>query len=109
VPQQSSKLLESELTGLDEIRVALKHVEELRLDGIDARVEVLDGEENSHLKVTLRSFKELQEYITRRYSRLLVNAVDSAIPLDDFERLVTETRVRLLDDTKRIRAHVRIG
>lgn len=107
MPQQSSKIMESELTGLDEIRVALKRVEELRLEGIDARIEVLIDEESSHLTVTLRSFKDLQEYITRRYSRLLVNAVDSAIPLDDFEKLVTETRVRLLDDTRVIRAHVR--
>jgi hypothetical protein len=101
--------MESELIGLDEIRVALKRVEELRLEGIDAWIEVLVDEENSHLKVTLRSFKDLQEYITHRYSRLLVNAVDSAIPLDDFEKLVTETRVRLLNDTKSIRAHVRSG
>jgi hypothetical protein len=99
--------MESELTGLDEIRVALKRVEELRLDGIDARIEVLVDEENTHLRVTLRSFKDLQDYITQRYSRLLVNAVESAIPLDDFEKLVTETRVRLLNDTRSIRAHVR--
>jgi hypothetical protein len=109
VPQQSSKLVGSELTGLDEIRIALKHVEELKLEGIDAWIEVLDGGEGSHLRVNLRSFKELQEYISHRYSRLLVNAVDSAIPLDDFERLVTETRTHLIDDTKKIRAHVRIG
>jgi hypothetical protein len=108
VPQQSSKLIKSELTGLDEIRVALKHVEKLCLEGVDARVEVFDNEESSHLRVTLRSFKELQEYVTHRYSRLLVDAIDSAIPLDDFERLVAETRVRILDDTKSIRAHVRV-
>jgi hypothetical protein len=99
--------MESELTGLDEIRVALKRVEELKLEGIDARIEVLVDEESSHPKVTLQSFKDLQEYITHRYSRLLVNAVDSAIPLDDFEKLVTETRVRLLNDIRSIRAHVR--
>ena len=109
VLDQSLHLAESELTGLDEIRVALKGVEELRREGIDARVEILDSEEDSRPGVPLRSFKDLQEFITQRYSRMLVTGVDSAIPLDDFERLVAETTTRLLDDTKRVRAVVRVG
>ena len=108
VPHQSSYLAEAELTGIDEIRVALKAVEELKQKGIDARVEILEGEDDSGLQVTLRSFGDLQGFITHRYSRMLVAGVNTAIPLDDFERLVTETRTHLLEDTKRIRARVRI-
>jgi len=109
VPHQSSYLKEAVLTGLDEIRVALKEVEKLRQNGIDARVEILDYDDNSSPRVTLRSFRELQEFITQRYSRMLTDGITSAIPLDDFEQLVSETRIRLLDDTQRIRGCVRIG
>lgn len=109
VPHQSSSLKEAELTGLDEIRVALKEVEELKRKGLDARIEILDDEDGSGLCATLRSFRELQEFITQRYSRMLTEGVNTAIPLDDFERLVTETRIRLLDDTEKIRGCVRIG
>ena len=108
VLDQSLHLAVSELTGLDEIRVALKGVEELRREGIDARVEILDSEDDSSLRIPLRSFKDLQEFITQRYSRMLVTGVNSAIPLDDFERLVAETTTRLLEDTQRIRGVVRV-
>jgi hypothetical protein len=107
VPQQSSNLVDPELTGLDAIRVALKGVEEMRQKGIDARIEILDGD-RSIPQVSLRSFKELQEFITNRYSRMLVDGVNTAIPLDDFERLVAETTTHLLEDTERIRAQVKI-
>jgi hypothetical protein len=108
VPHQSSYLAEAELIGLDAIRVALKGVEELRKEGIDARVEILDGEDDSVLRVSLRSFKELQEFITNRYSRMLVDGVTTAIPLDDFERLVNATTTHLLEDTQRMRGRVKI-
>lgn len=108
VPHQSSYLREAELTGLDEIRVALKEIEELRLKGIDARVEILDDKDGSGPYVTLKSFRELQEFITQRYSRMLTEGVNSAIPLDDFERLVAETRTHLLEDTQRIRGRMLI-
>lgn len=109
VLDQNLHLTESELAGLDEIRVALKGVEELRREGIDARVEILSSGEDSSPEAFLRSFRDLQEFITERYSRMLVTGVDSAIPLDDFERLVADTTTRLLADTKRIRAIVRVG
>ena len=109
VSGQSLHLVESELTGLDEIRVALKGVEELRREGVDARVEILPGEDGSGLGIPLRSFKDLQEFITERYSRMLVTGADSAIPLDDFEKLVADTTTRLLEDTQRIRGRVLVG
>jgi len=108
VPHQSSYLKEAVLTGLDEIRIALKEVEELKRKGIDARVEILDDENGLGICATLRSFRELQEFITQRYSRMLTEGVNSAIPLDDFERLVAETRTHLLEDTHRIRGRIQI-
>lgn len=108
VPHQSSILKEAELTGLDEIRVALKDLEELKRKGLDARIEILDNEGGSGICATLRSFRELQEFITQRYSRMLTEGVNSAIPLDDFERLVAETRTHLLEDTQRIRGRILI-
>ncbi|MFW9957610.1 MAG: hypothetical protein ACFFCT_06030 [Candidatus Odinarchaeota archaeon] len=108
MPNQDLYLTKAELIGLDEIRVALKEVEKLRQNGIDARVEILDCDDDSSLRVTLRSFSELQEFITQRYSRMLTDGITSAIPLDDFEQLVSETRIRLLDDTQRIRGRMMI-
>jgi len=40
MPEQSTDLAELELSGWDEIRKALEEVEELRKNGLDARVEV---------------------------------------------------------------------
>jgi hypothetical protein len=108
VPYQRSELRNAELIGLDEIRIALKEVEELRLKGTNARVEILDGKDDTALRIRITSFKELQEFITHRYSRMLVDGIDTAIPLDDFERLVSETTTHLLDDTQRIRGCVKI-
>ncbi|MBA7576829.1 hypothetical protein ES708_18671 [subsurface metagenome] len=103
MPKQSANLAELELSGWDEIRKALEEVEELRKQGIDARVEVEDSRDSSGLRVTLRSFKELQEYINYRFSRMIITGFTSTIPLDDFERLVTETSTNLLDDSENIR------
>ncbi len=103
MPKQSANLAELELSGWDEIRKALEEVEELRKQGIDARVEVEDSRDSSGLRVTLRSFKELQEYINYRFSRMIITGFTSTIPLDDFERLVTETSTNFLDDSENIR------
>jgi hypothetical protein len=106
VPKQSADLSDLELSGWEEIRKALEEVEELRKQGLDARVEVVDCKDTSGLRVTLRSFKELQEYISHRFSRMLMTGISSAIPLDDFERLVAETSTSLLDDSERIRGRL---
>ncbi|MGY5873499.1 MAG: hypothetical protein RTV72_14725 [Candidatus Thorarchaeota archaeon] len=103
MPKQSADLTDLELSGWEEIRKALEEVEELRKQGLDARVEVVDGKDPSGLRVTLRSFKELQEYISHRFSKMLMTGISSAIPLDDFERLVAETSTSLLDDSESIR------
>ncbi|MHA1135174.1 MAG: hypothetical protein ACTSSE_01665 [Candidatus Thorarchaeota archaeon] len=103
MPKQSANLAELELSGWDEIRKALEEVEELRKQGFDARVEVEDSGNSSGLRVTLRSFKELREYISYRFSKMLMTGISSAIPLDDFERLVSETTTNLLEDSDTVR------
>jgi len=103
VPEQRADMSELELSGWEEIRKALDEVEELGKQGFDARVEIVDCRDSSGLRVTLRSFKELQEYISYRFSRMLISGVTSTIPLDDFERLVAETSTDLLDDSDNIR------
>lgn len=109
MPKQSTELNELGLSGWEEIRKALEEVEELRKQGFDARVELVDCRDSSGLRVTLRSFKELQEYISYRFSRMLMTGINSAIPLDDFERLVTETSTNLLKDSENIRGRILEG
>ena len=106
MPEQSTDIDALELTGWEEIRKALEEVEELRKQGFDARVEIVDCRDSSGLRVTLRSFKELQEYITHRFSRMLMTGINSAVPLDDFERIVAETSTNLLEDSDNIRGRI---
>ena len=106
MPKQSTDLAELELTGWEDIRKALEEVEELRKRGLDARVEIVDCGDPTGIRVTLRSFKELQEYISHRFSKMLMNGINSAIPLDDFERIVSDTSTNLLKDSENIRGRI---
>ncbi|TFH06176.1 MAG: hypothetical protein E4H14_11330 [Candidatus Thorarchaeota archaeon] len=106
MPEQSVDFAELELSGWEEIRKALVEVEELRKQGLDARVEIIDCRDSSGLRVTIRSFKELQEYISYRFSRMLMNEISSTVPLDDFERIVSETSTNLLNDSENIRGRL---
>ena len=106
MPEQSADLTELELSGWEEIRKALEEVEDLRKQGLDARVEIVDRRDSSGLRVTIRSFKELQEYISYRFSRLLMTGISSSIPLDDFERIVAETSTSILKDSDNIRGRL---
>ena len=106
MPNQSTDFAELELSGWEEIRQALVEVEELRKKGLDARVEVVDCKDRSGLRVSLRSFKELQEYLRYRFSRMLMTGINSAIPLDDFEKIVAETSTNLLKDSDNIRGRL---
>lgn len=99
---QKTDLAEYELCGWEEIREAMEYVEELRGKSIDARIEVMDEDCNSCTRVILHSFDELQEFISYRFSRLLVSGITTSIPLDDFERLITEVSTRLLGDSRRV-------
>lgn len=106
MPEQSADLTELGLSGWDEIRKALEEVEELRKQGLDARVEIVDIRDTSGLRVTLRSFKELQEYISHRFSKMLMTGINSAVPLDDFERIVSETSTNILEESDSIRGRL---
>ena len=106
MPEQSADLTELELSGWEEIRKALEEVEGLRRKGLDARVEIVDCSDSSGLRVTLRSFKELQEYISHRFSRMLMTGINSSVPLDDFERIVAETSTSILKDSDNIRGRL---
>jgi hypothetical protein len=106
VPKQTADLTEMELSGWEDIRKALEEVEKLRKQGLDARVEIVDSRDPSGIRVTLRSFKELQEYISHRFSRMLMTGITSSIPLDDFERIVSETSTSLLEDSENIRGRI---
>jgi len=91
VPHQRADLAEQTLHGWEKIREAMSQVEELRARGIDARIELSDEDSEHQASVPLYSFDDLREYVSRRFSRMLVNAISSSIPLDDFEQLVSET------------------
>ncbi len=106
MPKQSTDIVDLELSGWEEIRKALEEVEELQKQGLDARVEIVDCSDSSRIRVTLRSFRELQEYISQRFSKLLMSEVSSPIPLDDFERIVAETSTNLLKDSDNIRGRL---
>jgi len=106
VTKQSTDLADLELMGLEEIRKALEEVESLRKQGFDARLELVECMDTTNLRVTLCSFKELQEYISHRFSRMLMSEITSAIPLDDFERIVSETSTNILKDSNNLRGRV---
>ncbi|TFG26474.1 hypothetical protein EU527_19690 [Candidatus Thorarchaeota archaeon] len=91
VPHQRADLTEQTLHGWEEIREAMSQVEELRARGIDARIELSDENSEHHTSAPLYSFNDLREYVSRRFSRMLVDAISSSIPLDDFEQLVSES------------------
>lgn len=80
----------------------MEYVEDLRKRGIDAKIEAIDQDCSSCSRVTLRSFEELQEFISFRFSNMLVNGITTSIPLDDFERLVSEVSTHLLDESHTI-------
>lgn len=99
---QKSDLMDHELSGWNEIRDAMIQVEELRGQGIDAKLEITDKNCESCARTILHSFTELQQYISTKLSQLLVNGITTSIPLDDFERLVSEMSSSLLDESYNI-------
>lgn len=106
MPKQTSNLAGMELVGFEAIRSAIVYIEDLRRKGTNAHIEVFSLDTNSGEYVTISSFEELQEYISHCFSRMLLDDVHSAIPLDDFERLVIDTTTHLLQDTDRIHGRI---
>ncbi|TFG32830.1 hypothetical protein EU527_09375 [Candidatus Thorarchaeota archaeon] len=99
---QKTNPTEFELYGWNEIRKAMEHVEKLRQNGVDARIEVIDTDCASCPAMTLCSFDELREFISIRFTHMLGRGVTTSISLDDFEQLISETTTRLFDESDRI-------
>jgi hypothetical protein len=62
------------LSGWEELRIALDKVEEIRQTGKDARLEVINSVENTTLRITLRSKKELDDYLNSHLRRLILGS-----------------------------------
>jgi hypothetical protein len=73
---QNIKITDEEyLSGWKNVRSALEQVEKLRQQGHDARLEVINSVSNTTLRITLRSTKELDEYLNSHLRRLIVNGL----------------------------------
>ena len=85
--------LNKTLTVWEDIRNALAIVEELRKgpSHSNARVEVYHNSENQvGLKVTLRSVRELDEYLNSRFNRMLLEGIGDSLRIEDLERVASE-------------------
>ena len=77
-------LLEKILTGWEEIRQALEFVEGLRTqqEHSDARIELYETSEDSSLMVTLRSVRELDDFLESRLRKRLLKRENTSRQLD---------------------------
>ncbi|MGY5872689.1 MAG: hypothetical protein RTV72_10620 [Candidatus Thorarchaeota archaeon] len=60
------------LSGWEEIRSALEHVEVIRRNGKKAKVEIENSNADTKLKITLRSTEELDEYFNSHLRQLIL-------------------------------------
>jgi len=60
------------LIGWDEIRYALKRVEDARQQGQDAKIEITNANKDTILRITLRSVDELERYFKSDLRRLIL-------------------------------------
>ncbi|MGY5858359.1 MAG: hypothetical protein RTU63_03245 [Candidatus Thorarchaeota archaeon] len=63
------------LEGWEEIRVALEHVEVIRRNGQNAKVEIENSNSDTKLKMTLRSTNELDAYFKSHLRQLILNGM----------------------------------
>ena len=85
--------LDKTLTVWEDIRNALAIVEELRKgpSHSNSRVEVYQHSENQvSLKVTLRSVRELDEFLNSRFNRMLLDGIGDSLGIDDLEKAASE-------------------
>jgi hypothetical protein len=66
---------EQYLSGWKNVRTALEQVEKMRQQGRDARLEVINSVSNTTLRITLRSTKELDEYLNSHLRRLIIDGL----------------------------------
>ncbi len=65
------------LIGWEEIRSALEHVEDIRRNGHDAKVEIENSNVDTKLRFTLRSNNELDAYFNSHLRQLILNGLIS--------------------------------
>ena len=63
------------LEGWEEIRSALEHVETIRRNGVNAKVEIENSNVDTKLKVTLRSTGELDAYLNSHLRQLILQGM----------------------------------
>ena len=64
------------IEGWEQIRSALEHVEVIRRNGREAKVEIVNSNADTKLKMTLRSTKELDEYFKSHLRKLILNGLE---------------------------------
>lgn len=63
------------LIGWEEIRSALEHVESIRRNGQEAKVEIENSNTDTKLRFTLRSTDELDEYFNSHLRKLILHGL----------------------------------
>ncbi len=73
---QKNDLDVDDLSGWDQVRVALQRVEEARRSGQDAKVEITNSNDGTTLRITLRSIEELEQYFNSHLRCLVLQGAD---------------------------------
>ena len=83
----NAPLLHAQLVGWDQIRMGLEHAQTFATNGFpQARVEVI---ELGQCKVTLRTVRELEEYLQLKLRRTLLTTVgNSTLTLEEAETTI---------------------
>ncbi len=63
------------LIGWEEIRSALEHVESIRREGLEAKVEIENSNTDTILRFSLRSTDELDEYFNSHLRQLILQGL----------------------------------
>lgn len=70
--QHTDELDYQNLDGWEEVRSALEEVEKIRNTGQDARVEIVNSNADTILRITLRSIDELETYFKSHLRQLIL-------------------------------------
>ncbi len=73
--QHIEDLDEHNLIGWDEIRSALEHVESIRREGREAKVDIENSNTDTILRFSLKSIDELDEYFNSHLRQLILQGL----------------------------------
>jgi len=73
--QHTEDLDEHNLIGWEEIRSALEHVESIRREGREAKVEIENSNTDTILRFSLKSTDELDEYFNSHLRQLILQGL----------------------------------